>query len=295
MEDMETIPFELTSGRTIGVTEFGNRDSTNVVVFAHSAPGSSLFDPDPRVTADHDVRVIAIDRPGYGASEIISFETPTVHRAAADIAEYLADQGISSVAVAGWSAGGRIALALAAANPNLVSRVAVIATPAPDDEVPWVGADNRAMVEQYRGMIPHEATLALAAMFDEFQGAEPSAERMLDELATPEMDAVLQAAAHDRLIAMLQASARQGNIGVAADIISYTVLPLGFDLADVHAETLLVYGGGDSVVGVAHATWYDRHLMNATVSITPVIGHLVVIPAWKQVLDFLVPVSAPTE
>ncbi len=54
--------------------------------------------------------------------------------------------------MAGWSAGGRVALALAARHPELVGRAGVIAAPAPDEEVPWYGDENRAMVDALRGL-----------------------------------------------------------------------------------------------------------------------------------------------
>jgi pimeloyl-ACP methyl ester carboxylesterase len=47
--------------------------------------------------------------------------------------------------VVGWSAGGRVALALAARHPDVVRSVAVVCTPAPDDEVAWVPEEYRTM------------------------------------------------------------------------------------------------------------------------------------------------------
>jgi pimeloyl-ACP methyl ester carboxylesterase len=285
---MDTNTFTLSSGRVVGVTEFGNRESSTVVVLAHPAPGSSAFDPDPIATAAHQVRVIAVDRPGYGMSTLDPGHAPTVQGAADDIAEYLADQGIRSAAAAGWSAGGRVALALAASHPSIVDRVAVIATPAPDAVVPWVGEDNRAMVESFRSMPPHEAILALTGMLDEFMGAEPVPGALINSLATAGVDDAIAAEAHDRLAEMLRLSAAQGNLGTAADIISYTLLDWGFDPLDVRADAFLFYGAKDPDIGPEHAAWYADQIASAEVEIVVDVGHMLVVPAWEQVLTRLV-------
>jgi pimeloyl-ACP methyl ester carboxylesterase len=297
---MEAVTFELKSGRTIGVTEFGDRDAQRVVVLAHPAPGSSFFDPDPAVTGAHHVRMIAVDRPGYGSSEIAPYDTPTVHRAAADIAEYLASEGIGdaqssrtarTIGIAGWSAGGRVALALAAAHPELVDRVAVVATPAPDTEVPWVGEEHRALLESLRHLPPSEATISLAAMFDEFRGAEPSPEQMVDAVVTIGVDDVARAEANDRLLGLMRGAVAQGNLGMAADIVSYTLIDWGFEPRDVAAPTLLLYGEKDPDIGHVHADWYHSHLPNSWIETVPDAGHLVLIPEWDRVLSHVAPGS----
>ena len=58
--------------------------------------------------------------------------------AADDLAGVLDCLPVERVGVVGWSAGGRVALALAARRPDLVDRVVVLATPAPDEEVPRI-------------------------------------------------------------------------------------------------------------------------------------------------------------
>lgn len=286
---MESTTFTLDSGRVVGVTEFGQPDAESTVVFAHAAPGSSAFDPDPEATARRFVRIIAIDRPGYGPSELDDGGPISVARAADDIGEFLASRGIRSVGAAGWSAGGRVALALAARHPQLVDRVAMIATPAPDDEVAWVGDDNRAMVSALAAESPSVATAKLTASFDQFFGPAPTGGGLLPQISGPADDQLLETA-RKRLVAMLDRSVAQGNLGLSADIVSYMLMDLGFSLADVHAKTLLLYGNADAI-GSAHARWYQNHLADARVEMVPKAGHLVVIPMWDRVLSHLAPGS----
>ncbi|WP_213816719.1 alpha/beta fold hydrolase [Glaciihabitans sp. dw_435] len=286
---MDTFRFTLASGRVVGGAEFGNRSSSDVVVLCHPAPGSSLFDPDPDATTAANVRVIALDRPGYGPSQLDGGGPVSVRRAAEDVAEYLDEQGITTASAVGWSAGGRVALALAAAQPEVVCRVAVVATPAPDSEVPWVGDDNRAVLESFRSMSSADATAALTAFIDEYRGAKPTGAALLADLTTPGADGPLLMRARDRLIDMLDRAAEQGNVGMAADMVSYTLMDLGFELDRVRAKTLLLYGGGDPAVGERHATWHEQRIANARIEVVAGAGHLVVVPSWHRVLAHLVP------
>src|SRR5205814_911319 len=114
-------------------------------IWCHGAPGSGRFDPDPEETAARGVTLVGIDRPGYGRSTPVEPGTwATVAGAADDIAAVVRGLDGGPVGVAGWSAGGRVALALAARHPDLVDRVVVIATPAPDEAIPWMSPETRA-------------------------------------------------------------------------------------------------------------------------------------------------------
>jgi pimeloyl-ACP methyl ester carboxylesterase len=302
---MANFQFTLSSGRRLGVTARGNPQAKHVVVLCHPAPGSSVFDPDPTVSADHDVHIVAIDRPGYGSSDPLpTGEWPTVTGAAQDIAEYLhAVEGtagalnlseLDAVSAVGWSAGGRVALALAAAHPALVHRAAVIATPAPNDEVEWIPAEFAEMSQKLSSLPADEAIEQLTTAFttqmaDQIPVQHSDEPVPLDQLGISGADAgaLSRPGVQDRLELMMRDAFRQGTIGVVTDILSYTARPWGFDLGDVQAETLLVYGGSDALVDRAHAAWYRAHLPHTDVQIVPDVGHLVVVPAWASVLEHL--------
>ena len=125
-----------------------------MVVFCHSAPGAGSFDPDPAEDACTDVTLLSVDRPGTAGRRRPARLWATVASAADDIATVLEGLHVGPRRGRRWSAGGRVALALAARHPDLVDRVVVLATPAPDDEVPWVDAEQRAVLEPLRGCAP---------------------------------------------------------------------------------------------------------------------------------------------
>lgn len=289
---MRTTEFAHSSGRLIGVVEFGDPDAARAVVLSHPAPGSALFDPDPEVTEAHGIRLIALDRPGYGTSGLHEDGSAgSVADAADDIAEYLAAHRIGRVGAVGWSAGGRVALALAARHPQLVDRVAVVATPAPDAEVPWVGEENRAMIAQLASLPPGEATAALRAQFANLAGDYPRGADIVGMLSADEADAGLLEQIRGRIVAMLDRAVLHSVRGIAADIVSYSVRDLGFDEADARAPTLLVYGLADAVVGAEHGRWHLAKVPHSELELIPGAGHLVIVRHWDRILRHVAPGS----
>jgi len=258
-----------------------------IVLLCHAAPGSAAFDPDPETTTAAGIRLIGVDRPGYGGSAPVKDGFATIGLAADDAAAVLADllPAGATAGVAGWSAGGRIALALAARHPELVGRVGVIAAPAPDEEVPWYGDENRAMVDALRGLPPADATARLSAVFEGLL-AGAGDEALLGLAGVADADThVLTAPVRDRLRAMLGSATAQGVTGMVADLAGYTLADWGFTPPQVTADVLLAYGADDERVPPAHGEWYRDRLPSAELQMWPDVGHLVVVPAWGRVLE----------
>lgn len=262
-----------------------------VVLFSHIAPGSGAFDPDPAATAARGVRLLAVDRPGYGASDPVEDEFATVALAADDAAAVL-DEVLAPgtrAGVVGWSAGGRVALALAARRPELVSRVAVIGTPAPDEAVQWIDEEHKGPIEALRGASAAQAHSALAgAMGPVLEALEDDARFGLLGVAEPDAAVLAQPGVADRLRGMLDETLAQGGAGMVADIAGYTLQPWGFEPTEVSAEVLLGYGAED-VLGEQHGRWWQQALPHARLEVVPAVGHLVVVPFWSHALTHLHP------
>jgi pimeloyl-ACP methyl ester carboxylesterase len=280
----------LESGRRVAVHRVAE-GSGRTILFCHAAPGSGGFDPDPRETQARDITLLAVDRPGYGGSDPVGDgEWASVGAAADDLADVLRELGIDHVGVAGWSAGGRVALALAARHPDLVDRAAVVATPAPHEEVPWIPLEQAAGIEALRGQPPDAVHAALATQLAGLVPARGAASSALEQVATRADEPVLRDAdAAARLAAMLEAAYAQGATGIAEDIAGYSLQPWGFEPADVATKTLLVYGGEDPIAGGAHGRWWQRQLPNARLEMTPGAGHLLIVERWARILSFLAP------
>jgi pimeloyl-ACP methyl ester carboxylesterase len=99
---------QLADGRTLAIDERGSYDAPAVVLL-HPAPGSRRFDPDPAATAAAGIRLLTIDRHGYGGSTPLpDGAVPTVVGHADDVAMALDQLGVAQAGIIGWSAGGRV-------------------------------------------------------------------------------------------------------------------------------------------------------------------------------------------
>lgn len=262
-----------------------------VVLFCHIAPGSGAFDPDPDATAARGVRLITLDRPGYGGSDPVRDGFASVGVAVDDAVAALEDvltPGATAGAI-GWSAGGRVALALAARRPDLVSRVAVIGTPAPDEEVSWIPEENKAAINSLRGASAADAHAALTAAMGPMVESLTGDDRF-GMLGVGEADAAVLArpGVADRLRGMLDETLAQGAGGMVADVAGYTLQPWGFEPADVSADVLLGYGA-DDLLGEPHGRWWQQALPKAHLELVPDVGHLVVVPFWDRALAHVLP------
>lgn len=268
-------------------------DGDRAVVMFHPAPGAGLFDPDPGQTAGRGVTLIEIDRPGYGDSDPLDTSRwATVSSAAEDAAAVLDERGLGSVGVVGWSAGGRVAMALAAKRPDLVDRVVVVATPAPHEQVPWMPEEVSAAVDALAGMpaaVVHEAMNEQLSGFAAAVADDPRAG--IEMLGGSEADrAVLEdSAAVARVSGLVAAAVAQGTAGLVSDMAGYTLRPWGFEPQDVRAKTLLLYGSADPIAGSKHGRWWQRQLPDARLEMVPGAGHLLIVPTWKRVLAHLAP------
>jgi pimeloyl-ACP methyl ester carboxylesterase len=177
-----------------------------------------------------------------------------------------------------------VALALGARHPALVRAVALVATPAPHEDVPWIPDEYIAMMDALRADLPG-ATGALTGVFAEL-AADPAA--AVDDVAVGPADEAALAAdpsRRRRLDAMLTEAFAPGAAGLAADIVSYTLVPWGFDPMSVGAPTSGFYGAEDTHVTPAHGDWYAERVPDADLRIVPGIAHLVVMTAWPEILS----------
>lgn len=112
--------------RTAFPTTGGFDEGTTVVCLHQSRASSRIFDRFlPEIAKDRSV--YAPDLPGCGESD--AAPTAAVAHAAAAIADLAADLRLRQIDVLGFRFGAAVALTLAAANPDLVRRLVLVAPP----------------------------------------------------------------------------------------------------------------------------------------------------------------------
>ena len=114
----------LGDGRRVGVSVFGAREGFPVIGL-HGMPGSRLmYATVAQAAARRGIRLIAVDRPGYGRSDRRAQGTLLGY--AGDVAGIADVIGLGRFAVLGTSGGGSYALACAARLGSRLTRVGVV-------------------------------------------------------------------------------------------------------------------------------------------------------------------------
>ena len=264
----------LHDGRRMRVVETGPVDGLPVV-YCHGAIGTPLESSASLALLMGELRLrhIAIDRPGTGGSD----PSPgrTLSDFARDVGETADQLGLARFSVAGVSAGGPYALAIARELPDRVDRVALCSSLSPLcrlDRTP--GLKRRVRVALgLLGRAPRllgavgDAGLPLIRRRPELLSAviamhaAPAERRLLN--AGDE-----RVAAADSFLA----ATAEGVSGLIDDYLVYTA-PWPFSPSEVTAEVLLWHGFADPLVPVDHALHLAASLPRCRVFLDPEEGH----------------------
>ena len=266
-------------GRRIGVAEFGSPDGPVVVLLPRS-PGSRLLDPDPAATSAAGVRLVCVDRPGYGATDPVA--APSRAAAADDLEAVVAALGLDDVALVGWSGGGQFAVE-AAARPGVRARsLTLLATPGPYYEVPWAMPPE---LVELCDRVPDDPAAGLGAVKDAMAWfAQTPDAAALGDPSPADTAARERPGVADALVAMPIEAARQGADGMAFDIVAGSLRdPFPFDAVDVPVD--LFGGDADLNVGLEHLDWWAQRLSGARRHVLADTGHLLAVTHWAEILE----------
>jgi pimeloyl-ACP methyl ester carboxylesterase len=279
----------------------GGAPAGPTVFFMHGCPDSRwaawLGDAPARRAG---VRLVAVNRPGYGGSDPASSTPGSV---ADDLVAVADAVGATRFAVLGMSVGGIYALATAARQPDRVTALATVAAPGqvavmdPPHHRDAVSQEQAAELDALRtARTVEEAVELLRPGYETFRArmrvpreelparwtADLSpAERML-LAAVP--DAVLAAQAEEAL------ALADGYLRDAAALFR----PWEFDTSGIRCPVTVVHGGRDAQASVRNAHWLGRNVPGATVVTKPEAGHLDALHgSWDELLTGLRDSSRP--
>ncbi|HJQ03440.1 MAG TPA: alpha/beta hydrolase [Jatrophihabitans sp.] len=254
-------------GRDVGFRLHGPSTGTPVVLHT-GTPGTSMLSPQQVSAAERaGVRLLVIDRPGYGAST----RQPgrRVVDVVANVARIADDLGWDRFAVWGGSGGAPHALACAAALPHRVTKCASVVGPAPFDAsgLDWWAGMSPGNVEEFRlaqrgesAYRPLVAKLAADAVSAAAAGDIQVGEQY--QLADSDIAALKARTSEDGYLARVQASFQDGMDGWIDDGIAM-VQPWGFDLATISVPVSVRYGLDDVLVPSSHGDYLARVIPDA--------------------------------
>jgi pimeloyl-ACP methyl ester carboxylesterase len=286
---------DLGDGRAMTVDDGGDPGGTPVL-FLHGTPDSRLArHPDDGLAAAGGVRLLAIDRPGYGGTSPAAgpWSADWPGAVAADVATALDALGVGRCAVLAWSGGALTGVALAAGLPDRVAALGIVAGLVPrqaydDPDVREAGEGRLGVIELADVVPPGELGAEVAPMVAPFPCDLPLAtEHQADartaadaaELATVTGGVEVMAAA-------LTEGVRPGLAGVAADI-EAQARPLAVDLDAIGCPVHLWYGTADLVTPPAFGRWYAAHLPGAVLTVVEGAGHYLAFTRWSELLATL--------
>ena len=277
---------QLSDGRTVGFADFGAPGAT-AVLWCHGGPGSRL-EPAHLVSAavDAGLRIVAIDRPGYGLSTIQPGRTIAgwVPEALA-VADRL---GIERFVTVGVSTGGAYALALAALAPDRV--LGVVACCSMTD-MRW--PEGRATMSRPHAHAVWDApdrTAALAAAVDAHgeNGSKLVGGGMDEALAPSDLALFQDPVWMQQAMAAFPSMFTHGLEGYTDDRLADRGGWVGFDVGAIQCPVTVLHGGSDRMVDVVHARHTAEIVPNSEMLVFDDLGHFSiereVVPAIGELL-----------
>jgi pimeloyl-ACP methyl ester carboxylesterase len=273
----------LPDGRRLAFAEYGPDDGAPCIVLS-GMPGSRLAPAwafPEGLLAEGGVRLLGVDRPGYGRSD------PNPQMTALGVAEDLgvlcAAVGLDRFAVLGISVGAPFALACAVRWPQRVGSL-LLSSPMG----PWELAETRAGMSRrnrrYFTLARRAPPLSRAAcwlwarMTLAGLGGDRDrlARRLSKALPPPDREVLAEVAADPgrwaRFVDDTAEAFRQGGAGVRADL-AVASRPWGFPLREVTVPTWLWHGAADQEVPIAAARRMAQIIPTCQASFTDE-GHL---------------------
>jgi len=268
---------QLIDGRNLAYALWGDPDGESLFLF-HGAPGSRMFAPDPEITARVGVRLVTVDRPGYGGSD------PDPGRSIldwpADVLQLADAIQVPRFAVVAHSSGGPYALACAGALTDRVSAVALVSCVAPYEEPTREDDEDQALARLAR-----EEPYRAAAQFAE------SITFLIDDpeifLTLPRPEPDIQLLSDERIRTMFVSAVREG-VSQGTQAYGWDCVlerqPWGFVLADINTRISIWQGEQDRAVPPSQAVALKNQLPRADLRISPDDGHGLILARWKEIL-----------
>jgi pimeloyl-ACP methyl ester carboxylesterase len=287
--------------RTMTLDDVGDPGGVPVL-FLHGTPDSRLArHPDDGLATAAGVRLLAVDRPGYGGSSPSTDRwTPAWPAAVAtDVARLLDDLGVERCSVLAWSGGALTALALAAtpATADRVATLGIVAGLVPvgafaDPMVRAAGIGRLAVQELAATTPPGVLGDEVAPLIAPFPCDLDLAIEHRAEQRTAADAAELAGVdgGVERMAAALVEGVRGGLAGVAADV-EAQARPLDVDLSAIACPVHLWYGTADAVTPPAFGRWYAAHIPDASLSVVEGAAHYLALTHWTALLSTLADVG----
>jgi pimeloyl-ACP methyl ester carboxylesterase len=271
------------------VLERGDPGGDAILVHNGMPNSRLLYEDHAASAAQHAIRLISYDRPGYGGSSRQADRT--VAACAEDVRVIAAGLGISRLAVWGISGGGPHAIACAALLPDLVPAVGVLASFAPwrAEGLDYFAGMGELNVDDIRMMLEDPAAARAKCEADRVQMLGITLPELMEFMATllaPVDAEILTGELGQYLIDSLRSGLAPSSDGWWDDGTAM-LEPWGFELSSIRTPVLLAHGQQDRFVPFAHGKWLAAHIPGVEARLNDHDGHLTLTRNIGQLHDWL--------
>ena len=270
----DTRLFELSDGRELAWVNFGAIDGAPVVAF-HGSPGTRHdFAPWDEAAAAAGVRLIALDRPGYGHS---TFHAARSFESQARDVDQLADRlGLDQFGVVGWSSGGPNVSACARFLGDRLVGCAIVSGPAPLE----ADVSKEAMpsliriLQRFATFAPRLAgTVYQAGLRQGHRDPDQALAWMLRTLPPCDVAVLERPVIRTLVLASLAAPLSPSAGRAGAQDIWLESRPWDFNLRDVEVPVDVWHGDADRNVALPNGIYQADTIPDATLHLIPGEGH----------------------
>ena len=265
-------PLTLRDGRRIGIGEFGAPRGAPVFYF-HGFPASRLeAQLVHRAAVSEHVRLVALDRPGYGDSD---FRLGTLADWPRDVVQVADQLGLKRFAIYGLSGGAPFALACAADLPARVSATAIVAglgmTSVMEDFARLeVFARTSFRLARSAPLVSRIVNRAWAILLR--RRPELLNTMLAAGMSAPDRDALSDAEVAATLAASLREALRVGSEGASHEL-ELLARPWNFDVTTVRTPCYLWHGEEDKTVPIEMARRLASLIPGCIAHFVPNEGH----------------------
>jgi pimeloyl-ACP methyl ester carboxylesterase len=278
----------LRDGRSLAYDEYGDLGGRPVFYF-HGFPSCRVeAEVIDEAAKRHGVRLIALDRPGFGQSDLQ--EGRSISDWADDVKEAAEQLDIGHFAVLGVSGGGPYVAACAAKIPELLDRAAIVSGWGPADKpaatsgLPWL---SRATLALWR-RVPLIVWLTMWWLALNARFFPNMALRLARRQLPPaDQEIVDRPAMHAMMLRAFREIFRRGGRGPAHELLLFA-RPWGFSVEDISVEVLLWHGDADKTVPISMGRYMAGVIPNCRATYYPNEGHFMAFDRMDEILGALV-------
>lgn len=280
---------QLKDGRRLGFAEFGDPAGEPVLIFHDLWGNRMLRHPDDSLLTRLGVRLIGVDRPGYGMS---------ARKPGRSLMDVVDDVMLLSKAlklerfsVLGYSAGGPYALACAYRFPEIVRRCAIVSSMPPLDNPKGFEA-----VRSFYGFMlkmaaerEHFFRGLLRALF--IVDAQRDSAQYMRELAATLSRADQEVFGNLDFFSLRRAmwqEIRDNGSDAAADEFLCLVKAWGFHLQSIRVPVDIWWGEADNFCSPVIGRRMAELILNSRLRMEAASGHLVLFTHWQAILEQLI-------